>query len=105
MQLSSISSTKSPSEDNTKTVAQLERQLGNLQKQLSAEYKNTDHTAKDKQKIILLLQQQIQMIQMEIRQLLMKGAIKTKVVNTHHISSNAEESTKPDTAAVINLIK
>ena len=70
MDISSISPVSYYSNNNnTQNIAQLQKQILALQKQVDAEDQSKTDAAADKQKKILLLQQQIQQIQAQIQQL------------------------------------
>jgi cob(I)alamin adenosyltransferase len=70
MDISSISPVSYYSNNNnTQNIAQLQKQILTLQKQIDTEDQSKTDAAADKQKKVLLLQQQIQQIQAQIQQL------------------------------------
>jgi cob(I)alamin adenosyltransferase len=70
MDISSISPVSYYSNNNnTQYIAQLQKQILAIQKQIEAENESKTDAAADKEKKVLLLQQQIQQIQAQIQQL------------------------------------
>jgi len=69
MQISSISPINDYSINSTQSVAQLQKQIVDLQKQINVEEQSKTDSADQKQKKILLLQQQVQLYQVQLQKL------------------------------------